>query len=158
LRMAPGEGLWIQSNTSGHSGSVHRYTPTFATAANSLLAWVVPTSDTITQCSGSEQFTPWTPRRNTSGANMFLAGATIYAARDDGNLTVTAACIYVLYSDGITVKWYDCNSALTTRGKYSIPISTQTVANNEYVAAQARYTCASSPVHYWDWNAYLWVY
>jgi hypothetical protein len=153
LSVAPGEVLYLNSHTEPALES-HLYSLTVAVQTTGLHSWRMPQVDEVIPCDGQERATVWSAWENTTGAELHLTGASIYAEAGGASNTLSGlACLYVLTADGAE-KYRNCDAALRTRGDVSFP--TVIIAPGERLAAQAVNACAAPAV--WDWVAFLRVW
>jgi hypothetical protein len=119
-----------------------------------LMAWRMPKIDQVIDCNGQQQSTVWSTWENTTGRNLNLTGASIYAESGAATHTLNGqACIFVMDASGAT-KYTNCDSALKTRGEVNFPVVT--IAPGESVAAQGVNACSAPSV--WGWAAWLQVW
>lgn len=153
MTVQPGQVITMGSHTEPAMES-HTFTLNVAPQATGVQMWRQPRADDIVHCNGLPQATAWAPWTNTTGVQLHVHGALIYA--ESGTATASemngSACVYVLNADG-TVKTGLCNDALRTRGDASFEM---TVEPGEALAAQAINTCAAPGL--WDYAAYLRVW
>jgi hypothetical protein len=157
LIVAPGQTVILHNNAdamlqAGLKTSTINYTVKFRPLVQGVRSFRQPRVDQPISCNSGNQWTMWSPWRNTSGHAWRTDGATIYAVVPSGNHTVDAACVYVLNTSG-AVRWSYC-SGINQRGLVSFP--RKTIQPNEYLAAQARHRCNAPGV--WDWAAFLHVF
>jgi hypothetical protein len=155
LSVPPHTTLYINAHTDP-SSVAHTYTISAYPQSRGVDAYRFPQMDQIFTCTGSTQQTNWTPRRNTSGANWYVSGATVYADGGGGTNAATnvqAACAYILDTVG-AVRWSYCAAPMKSRGFFSFP--TQTVAPGESLVAQAAHSCSPSALA-WGYAAWLHV-
>lgn len=157
LIVAPNHTVFLHNNAgamiaAGLQTSTINYTVKFRPLVQGVRSFRQPGVDQPISCNGGNQWSMWSPWRNTSGQAWRTDGATIYAVVPSGNHTVDAACVYVLNTGG-TVRWSHC-SGVNQRGVVSFPQAT--IQPNEYLAAQARHRCNAPGI--WDWAAFLHVF
>ena len=157
LSLLPGHSLQIGIN--GNPTAAHDFLITVLPNVSGIQAWRQPKVDSLGFffCNGGWQISPGSWQngwRNTTGHNITLTGALIYATSGTTPNThsVTAACLYIVGSDGVTTRVTYC-TGMNTRGINNFP--DQTVFPNEYVIGQAAHFCPTGGV--WDWAAYFFV-
>lgn len=121
--------------------------------SSGVISYRQPRNDEIIPCDGTKQSTSWAPWKNTTGRNLVLTGAMIFAVDPVALNTVDEACIAVLDSTGANVRWQYCNN-VNSRGRVDFP--DVVVAPNEYIGGQANNTCAAGAD--WDWGSFIYTY
>lgn len=152
--VAPGSAIWVGGYVLTPNGKDHRQT-VFITADNGIgriQSFRQPRNDQPIKCNGEDQTTELSPWKNTTGRELTIAGAIIYAVDPRKQKYVDEACISVLDSAGTTKKWQIC-SEVNVRGNVTFP--PVVVAPNEHISAQATNRCAAPGM--WDWAAYIHV-
>src|SRR6266542_4473052 len=168
LSVRPNGIVYMNSNTPGHSEN-HTYVVTSARQTVGVNSWRSPQADPVqVSCTPLNPpdpyaYSAWQPWQNTTGHNVYVGGATIYAVTATDSSAVSLACLYIRTSAQIT-RWCHCSEpassdgvscsvgATNVRGQLNLP--SQTVLPNEYIAGQAANLCPSGG---WNWAAYLYV-
>lgn len=154
LSVAPGEMVMLNAHTEP-AATNHTYSLSVSVQASGVNSWRQPQVDRVIPCDGQLQWSDMTPWQNTTGRDLHLIGASIYAETPSSrtpNALSGAACIYVMTADG-SQKYSNCDG-VGKRGEVSFP--PVTVSPGEYVAAQATNACA--PGSHWDWVAFVRVW
>jgi hypothetical protein len=153
LGVAPGDVVYLASHTEPLAIN-HTFAMDVKVQTTGLMAWRMPKIDQVIDCNGQQQSTVWSTWENTTGRNLNLTGASIYAESGAATHTLNGqACIFVMDASGAT-KYQNCDSALKTRGEVKFPVVT--IAPGESVAAQGVNACSAPSV--WGWAAWMQVW
>jgi len=152
LSVAPGDVVYLSSHTEPNAIN-HTYALDVKVQTTGLMAWRMPKQDAVIPCDGQQQSTAWDQWTNTTGRDLHLSGASVYAESGFASHTVSGACIFVFSADGST-KYTNCDVALRTHGEVTFP--SVVIAPGESVASQAINSCSAPLV--WDWAAWLLVW
>jgi hypothetical protein len=137
------------SRTQDHRKTVH---VTARHGVGNVYSYRQPREDVPIRCNGQFQTTDQAPWTNTSGRDLTISGAIIYAVDARKRDSVDDACITVLDITGTQARWRFC-TGVNVRGSVSFP--PVRVAPGEAIAAQGSNTCAAPAL--WDWAAYIHV-
>merc|ERR1711959_87943 len=154
LAVPPGSTLTLQGYVQVAPGKGHdlsfQFSVTVSPQKNGIISYRQPRVDAGMTCNGKPATTASAPWPNTSGRNLTLLGATVYALSPPPD----AGCLYILPSGSSSKPRYTlCD--LNQRGVAMFPTPVE-VGVGERILAQASHTCAAPGV--WDWAAYLYVY
>lgn len=152
LAVAPGDVVYLASHTEP-SAINHTYAMDVKVQTTGLMSWRMPKVDQVIPCDGQQQSTAWGTWTNTTGRNLNLTGASIYAESGTSHTLSGTACIFVMDASGAT-KYTNCDGALRTRGEVKFPAVT--IAPGESVAAQGTNVCAAP--NFWDYATFLQVW
>ena len=152
LGVLPGMTVYLGGYVNAPTGKDHRKTVhiTVARDAAAVLAFRQPREDVIIRCNGAKDATILEPWRNTTGADLVIRGATIFAADVSKSDSVDEACIEVREAAGAT-RWRHCEG-VNRRGQ--VHFAPVVVAPGEFIAGQAHNDCKSGQ---WDWAAYIYT-
>lgn len=153
LTIAPDQSAYVGGYVHAQFGNDHRkfIELSVVDGVKGYMSLRQPKIDVSIRCNGNNQTTQWSPWPNTTGQDIKISGATIYAV-SPGKKSVQEGCLYVMSADGKTQKWKYCAS-LNIQGRVHFP--EVVVAPDEYIAAQASNTCVSGGL--WDWAAYIYA-
>jgi hypothetical protein len=155
LSVAPGSIFQASANTAP-TGTNHTFSLRVRKQVSGLHSWRQPQLDEVIRCNGMSQSTKWGAWQNTTGRDLHLTSAEVYAVSGSSATPDTIggpACIYTFRANGAP-KWSNCDAALRTRGPVAFQM--QVVEAGEWVAAQAVNACAAPAV--WDWAAFLHIW
>jgi hypothetical protein len=150
LAVPPGSTLHFQGYVQTTRGNDlnFQFTITASPESTGIISYRQPRADATIYCNGKPATTANTPWPNTSGRNLTLLGATIYALDPPAD----AGCLYILPSGSSTPRYTLCN--LNRRGVFVFEAPV-VVGIGEAILAQATHTCAAPGV--FDWAAYLYA-
>jgi hypothetical protein len=155
LLVEPNQTVILNSHTEP-SSIPHTYSLHVSKLNTGVQSWRQPQVDRVIPCDDQMQSTELSAWQNTTGHDMHLIGASIYAETPSSKAPNTMsgnACIYVFAADG-TQKYSNCDAAIKTRGEVSFPLVT--IAPGEMVAAQATNACKKGS--HWNFAAFLRVW
>ena len=155
LLVEPNQTVILNSHTEP-SSIEHTYSLHVSVLNTGVQSWRQPQVDQVIPCDGQMQSTVLSAWQNTTGHDMHLIGASIYAETPSSaapNTMSGNACIYVFTADG-TQKYNNCDQSIRTRGEVSFPLVT--INPGDLVGAQATNACQSGS--HWNWAAFLRVW
>lgn len=154
LTIAPGQSAYVGGYVHSPLGRDHKKIVELSVVEGKqgYISLRQPKVDTSIRCNGDKQTTDWSPWQNTTGHNITVSGATVYAVSPGKIRAVEQACLIVMNADGKTHRWKFCTQ-VNTQGRVHFP--EVVVAPDEYIAAQASNTCISGGL--WDWAAYIYA-
>lgn len=152
LAVPNGSTIYIQGYVK--NGQSQDWRNTFTISSRPQIAGIIsyrqPKVDQVIACNGGPQLTAWSPWKNTTGHNLVIGGATIYAG--GLNHSVDVAAIYILNTNR-EVRW-SYTTGVNTRNVIDFP--NQVVRPNEFIAGQARNTCQVGQL--WGWAGYIYTW
>jgi hypothetical protein len=138
----------------GDRGKDYRQTVyvTSIPGAERVLSLRQPRIDRPIRCNGARQATEHSPWKNSTGRNLTVSGAVVYAVDPHKLNRVDEACISILDGAGLQTRWQYC-SDVNVRG--NVQFAPVVVAPEEQISAQASNSCPAPGL--WDWAAYIHV-
>jgi len=164
----PSGRVFIGSHTTGALGpppdyEQHTYIVTASRQTAGVHAYRSPQTDPGSRnCLGFDHLpdmSEWEPWQNTTGRDLYVGGATIFAVTGVAGTTVDSACLYISSTAAAPPmpssppgRWSWC-AGLDSRGAANVP--PQVLLAGEWIGGRAWNTCAAPGQ--WNWAAYTYV-